>query len=150
MMVPDAGDVPYHQPHLGLGMMPQSAFSQQVQPSYYTDTSLGSNPELMLAQAAHGLPQAHYHVPVTSGPHFTGAGDPYMNMIAPDVEAFPDFQTNSLGIQDASGPPMAYNNGMVNPSMQTMPQPMPQYNHQGSASPYSRSPQHGQMHYYAQ
>ncbi|KAJ1333298.1 PR domain zinc finger protein 5 [Microdochium nivale] len=148
-MVPCAGNTPYHhQPNFGLGMMPPSTYSQPMETSYYAETSLAQNTGLLMAQSVHGLPQAHYHVQTTSGPHFNGGGDPYMNMIAPDAEAFPDFQTDSLGIQNASGQPMGYGHGLVNPSAQAISQAIPQYNHHGSASPYSRSPQHGPIHYY--
>ncbi|KAH7031353.1 uncharacterized protein B0I36DRAFT_323742 [Microdochium trichocladiopsis] len=146
------GDLTYAQQHeFGIGMMPSTTYAQPMDSSYYADPGLGQQPGFMLNQVPHDMAQAQapYQMAVTNGAHFDGTSS-FVNMANPDMEAFPNFQTNSLGIQNAPGQALVYDGLMANPNVQTMHPSVPQYSHQGSASPYSRSPHQGPMQFYPQ
>lgn len=83
--------------------------------------------------------QTVYHNLVGSSPGSYMGSNPY-NTMPQQMEPFPAYNT-PLGLQDVSVNPI-YDTGALNPT--GFGGDHQQYSHQGSASPYSRSPHQGQ------
>lgn len=144
-------DLSYSQHHdFALNMAPPTTYSQPIDTTYYPDPGFVPQQEFMVNPMPNTMPHAPYQVAVTHDGQFAGAGS-YGNMPNPEMGAFPDFRANSLGIQGAPiQQPMMYDGLIRNQNGNTMHQAVPQYSHQGSASPYSRSPHQDPMGYYGQ
>ncbi|KAI4861306.1 hypothetical protein F4820DRAFT_71664 [Hypoxylon rubiginosum] len=139
--------IDYPQPNnIGFGFQLQNTYygqpPQMTQPFTEMNPNQGSN--MMMAQNyQHHQHQPQYqHVPVTTGPAYDPSANAYMNLQPhpqqEELEPFPRFDLNPLGIQDATGS-LGYES-LANTGMQ----PVEQYtSHPGSVSPYGHSPHQG-------
>jgi hypothetical protein len=133
-----------YSPQDAFGGFPQAAHSQMQQ--YYGQAQanthfdgVGQNPGggLMMPQVTTGfVPQQYPAMPMSSGPAYGhGATNTYIPL-QNQLEPFPPFNNNPLGLQEPSGGQMPYD-AMTNPAMGNVEQ----YSNHGSVSPYSHSPQ---------
>ncbi|KAI1775162.1 hypothetical protein F4818DRAFT_452070 [Hypoxylon cercidicola] len=101
------------------------------------------NPQMMAPNYQHHQPPPQYHpLPVTTGPAYDPSASTYMSLQPhpqqEELEPFPQFNLNPLGIQDATGS-LGYEN-LANTGMHAVDQ---YPSHTGSVSPYGHSPHPG-------
>ncbi|KAI1761010.1 hypothetical protein GGR53DRAFT_48704 [Hypoxylon sp. FL1150] len=141
-MIPNQMPMEYSQPtNMDYNFQLQNTWSHQMaQPFTGMTPTQGSN--MMMAQNYQQHPsQPQYHpLPVTSAPAYDPSANTYMSLHPQqeELEPFPRFDLNPLGIQDTTGS-MGYDNLGT-----TGMQPVDQYtSHPGSVSPYGHSPHPG-------
>lgn len=146
--MPGVVGYPNPQPAAYTNYHPSGAFSNFYDPAIAAPQPATLNLGLHQSGMAAGFQgQASYqNLPVSSGAYMANAQ--YLTM-AQQMEPFPAYM-NPLGLQDASGNPMYDTTAMDPTNVGNQQQQQQQYSHQGSLSPYSRSPHQGQGGFYHQ
>lgn len=142
-MIPNQMPMEYSQPtNMDYNFQLQNTWQSHQMTQPFTGMATTQGPNMMMAPTyQHHQSQPQYHpLPVTSAPAYDPSANTYMNLHPQqeELEPFPRFDLNPLGIQDATGS-LGYEN-LGNTGMQ----PVDQYtSHQGSVSPYGHSPHPG-------